>query len=218
MTQLEIIELLEGVTIPIIRIETDLGIPIGVLNKAKKGDRNLPKKYDEPLKEYLANCNIQIPLPSSKLKEVPIIPNQVGFDNINPIDIAFLVNFCTDNNCTPLDLIEAYKQNNKDTFQEYINELDMCEDLASLNKVFDKCKLDNKTITYTQFAELKNYYIKLKEKFPTLLTFSQIQNKIVKFKEDYPTEEEWAKFALEIDSYTHISEKQKALLITYLKN
>lgn len=51
MDKIEIIELLSKVSVPVYQIEQDLGMPKTTLQKAIKGERELPKKWWLLLKE-----------------------------------------------------------------------------------------------------------------------------------------------------------------------
>ena len=62
MNQDEIKILLSSVRIPISTIELDLGIPAGVLNKAKNGKRGLPAKFHAALRAYIESGSAGVPV------------------------------------------------------------------------------------------------------------------------------------------------------------
>lgn len=222
MTTEELNELLEGVTIPISRIEKELGIAPSVLNKAKKGDRNLPDKYIQPLKEYVEIYHTDIPKRSSELIGTPNTANQIGHNGNYPPQLLVLIDYCRDKDCTPLDLIEAHKEVNKpkiDPFQQYMDSIDGTTDLKELFKIKDNLRMDTTTITLAQYKELSTYceraiaHVKSKQK-----SFTDYQSQILGYKEDYATEEDYIKLIAEINIQSHFTDKQKAFLVNYMKN
>ncbi len=84
----QINELLLSISTPISKIENDLGIPSGVLNKAKNGTRNLPKKFIKPLQDYVNKNSSDVPSVSAPLLQGVISEGQPIKDRISTMKKA----------------------------------------------------------------------------------------------------------------------------------
>lgn len=79
MTTENVIAILDNLDIAVFRIEKELNMPSGTLAKAKKGDRNLPDKWDKVLCEYfLSNSNKPADFDVKKYLDEMDLKNKVG--------------------------------------------------------------------------------------------------------------------------------------------
>lgn len=102
MDKENLIKILDNLDKPISKIESDLGMPSGTLAKAKKGVRELPNKWSEPLNKYfLENTNTK---------------KQINTDSKYGDWIKVVEEFCEKENITMQDLIISYK--NKEVKKE----------------------------------------------------------------------------------------------------
>jgi len=113
MDKIKLNELLDISDKPVSKIEMDLGMPSGTLAKAKKGVRELPAKWDEPLTKYFLLQNNKKENEPKNFSEGGTMLDQINLDNKIEDWVAEIEKFCSQQGILPSDLIESYKSKNK---------------------------------------------------------------------------------------------------------